>query len=594
MPVILIRHWIKVQFEDVIHDFTIFYDPTCDGNTLDVIGAWESGTYTQDTESSCYNYYEIIDMNNHPIAKPTVETKFLQNEIVVHENEATLKIYTIIKDADACDAWIQLEYDPSLIDEITYVGDQNDVETFNDGDKAIIALNMYDMAEQQDRTDDFIVTFIKENACDTPLMINVYGSHFCNGGEFPMPPKCSDELECMDFQDQTIITILPSELSFEGFDCDSTADECEVHCFSFVLDNQENGDTYNVGLKADLPPGFDIVEAYYHYPYEGELSNCDPFGSTPINNDEIDDFENDGWLIDTDNEWNEGPGFLPGKARLTTDSERNFHIILCIYGGCDIEGEEFMTSFEAFGEHPCGEPIVLPPYESDLNVEPSFVLPEVEIDVEVDIECIGGGAQLLFHIDFLDDDLDVNPDQKFKLEILGGIGYDLLCDLPTDFPYGDATYACDIDLVSSPCTTRLYTGNLILSTCFTRECTGVLCRTQSETLIKEEFNFHPGTQELVISEIIFDDEFCYEEHQENSQIKVILNTEDVEIGSNTTFELWCDANENCRQDIGDVFLQAIDVEITDSPIQEFNFTMTPEQFDMGLWEWTSRGDSFRF
>lgn len=563
----------KTAFNGVIHRFRVNYEPACGGGVgMDLTGTWESGVYAG-TNSDCFESHPINDMNTHNIVEPVVNTTIIGGDIVVHENTAIINTNTWVTQADACNPFIQLEYDPSQIT-ITYNGPGTPIQSGN-GNTAIFAVEYPSMGNGDPSIlDQFTVTFT--DACDGPLEINLFGSHYCFGGEI-LPDVFGADLDCPDSDDSATISILPSDVNLAGYDCDSEATECEIHYFSFILDNQEDGNSYNVGLLADLPPGFTVEEAYYDYPYSSSLNNCNTTG-TPVPTNELGLFTSTGWLIKT-NWTGEGDGFLPGESHQnSTAAQRTFHIVLGIIGSCDVDADDLLASFEAVGNLNCGDEIDIPPFEAELNLGSApFVIPEVEITVDSYIKCVDGSGNITFNVDFLDDNLDIDPNQTFKLSLSGGVGYNLTCLSPIQFPYGDASFTCNVELTSSACDYRSYKGNYILSTCYEKVCGPETCEIETEILLDEPFYFHPGYQQVYINDISFDEEFCDEDSQVNSKITITINSFNVDPGTNTEFQLWCDVNGNCVQDQGDFFLQGLGVQIVGGQ-QVFSFGMTPAEF----------------
>lgn len=561
----------KQTFTQINHAFRVEYEPGC-GETpveLTVNGAYETGTYAG-AGSECLEIVNINDVNPHGITSPSVNTVFVSDDIVVHDNETIFTVYTSISQADACFPWIQLEYDPDLI-EITYNGTSS---TFIDGNKAVLLVELPPMDNGTDRFDDFTITLI--DACNEDIVIGLHGSHRCFEENPSQPMMCSNELECLDSSDEAVLDILPSEVNFAGYDCDDDATECEIHYFSFVLDNQESGNSENVGLLVDLPVGFSIVEASYNYPFSGNITDCTP--GTTIN--DLAAFTSTGWLIDTDAVWGEGPGFLPGSSEgNSTTAQRTFNTVLGIIGGCDTDPNDLLATFSAVGNLNCGDEIDPQPYEVELELDSEHILPEVNVSFTADVKCTNGKGTLNIEIDFVDDNLEIDPNQVFKLELLSHFGFDYACTSPITFPYGDDILTCNINLSSNACSIRAYSGEYRLSSCYTKECNGEECETETEILAEEDFYFNVELQKVEITDITLHEKFCDVNNTEIFPIEVSIENTNVDLGTMATFELWCDVNGNCRQDNQDIFIQSVDVTILPNTSQVFNFGLSPADFN---------------
>jgi len=544
----------KTSFTGYAHQVKVIFDPGCGNpaNHLHYAFTWTEQDYSN--PSACYQENPVTGDYAANVAQPYVHVNFINENLQIHENTATIQYSAWVTNANACFPYIILEYNPNLI-QITA---NNVVSSGSCNGNNYLALEIGTLNIGDQYYGNFEVE-LQSGSCDEDFTMTLYGAHYCHGGSIPEPLGCP--LGCVDGADEALITILESALNLFGFDCTPDAEQCEEHTWSFVINNPGEGDDYDIGFTANIPAGYTLVSGSYDYPYSGSVDNC--IASTPLSSSDLQAIQAGTWLIPTGSFWaGQGDGFLPGLSHQnSTSADRTFHLTLTLIGTCDSDPNQTSVEFTAAGTRNCGDQISAT-FDGNLNYSmDEFIIPEVEITVSDDYNCKEGIGTLSFNINFLDDNLDISPDQIFKLYIDPSFGVSLLCNQPIEFSYGDQTVTCAYQITIDGCRVRAFKIGYTLSTCLTQYCGKVQCETESADLLSGTYYFNPIDQHAHFNEVEISQVFCNTISTQSEQITTCIFNDDAEPGTLITAQLYCDVNENGVLDNGDVLLSTAQVSL---------------------------------
>lgn len=562
----------KNGFTGFAQEFRVAYDPGCgDPNTsLKYDLTWTEHDYSN--PSDCYMEHHLVESITSGVTQPEVHVEFIQNFLQVHENTASIDFRVWVTGTDACFPFILVQYVDGV--NVTFDGTPVSTSLGECGTDPVFAIQFESLDIGEEITGTLNLEFNIDTCVGVP--ISIFGSHFCANGALPDPVICPEDLGCIEYSDMALITFLESALTIDGHDCTPDAEQCESHSWSFVVNNPGEGNDYDIGFDVELPVGYTIVGGSFEYPYDGHTENCS--GGTALSSADIAAIEAGTWLIPTGDYWSEDDGFLPGLSHgNSTTAERTFHLVLQVIGSCDSEPDQTEITFIVEGERNCGD-VISADFVDELNhTLDEFIIPEVNIVLGDDYDCKEGIGVFSFDINFLLDDLDISPDQEFKLFIEPGPGVELFCDSPIIFDYEDQIIECKYE-VEGECYDR-FNITYKLVTCLEQSCGEEDCEPEVATIATGVYWFNPMNQWISFHEAIFDEEFCNEESTIPSEITTVILNNTAPPGTVVTAQLWCDVDNSGDLSNADVLLTTTVVTLgppsSETPV---SFTMTPNDF----------------
>lgn len=330
---------------DVLQSFTAFFDENCAGDVplevlVNVIKKdescnWKSTPHLRtpkDGKGSFPNIVSNFDIN-------------LGNPYYISDNTYNLEVFTTNSGADAGNAWIQLEYNPSqiAIDLAGISGATSEPAVILTGacGKNVLVIPIGSLANGNMPLIHTVPLRFLEPSCSGTPLVEVYGFHSCGcmpTGNYGCAANYSGPTACADSYQKVAFDFSDSELVLKQQTCAITGTNCSQFRAAFIIDNPGEGNTGNVTLRAVLPPGLIIVNATY-----GRGTDFCANGTFPV---DINALLTTGWTIPQGTLF----GLQSGQAN---EMSRGYLVVLFRSTGLNSNNDN--VTIIVNGVQPCGE-----------------------------------------------------------------------------------------------------------------------------------------------------------------------------------------------------------------------------------------------
>jgi hypothetical protein len=337
---------------DILQQFQLRFEENCAGNVpVDVsyIIQYRPGANQpcSSTETHTATYQETGAVLPFIVSRPD---PLLGSIEYTTEKNLDINIQTTNEGGDASNAWIQIEYNPALVN-INPASVTGPVAaapfTLNLGlAKNVLVIPINGLADVDGTVlvHGLTIEFL-DKSCATGGLLDIYGMHRCGCtpfGGYGSAASYDDPGVCQDSYKTLLVKQADADLSLSPIICEQPLNRCDEFAFSVVLSNNEAANLENVLALLTVPPGAVLVEATYQI--GPGTSNC----SSSTNSIDIAAITSTGWSF---------PGStLFGYASGIGNNERRVQLYFRFTGsGINPAMDNFTIT--ASGTKPCGSTV---------------------------------------------------------------------------------------------------------------------------------------------------------------------------------------------------------------------------------------------